>query len=98
MLSVLINKQGKLMPIKFECKCPVCLDVQSHATSINEAAGTMPAAGDVTICATCSALLEFDADLKPFKIDIKSLDQEAQDMIVMALLQLQQYAPPRVLH
>lgn len=86
------------MTVKFECKCPVCLDVLSHATAMNDGAGTMPAAGDVTICATCTALLEFDSDIKPFKIDIKSLEQETQDIIVMALMQIQSHSMPRVLH
>jgi len=58
----------------------------------------IPKQGDITICMTCTALLEFDKDISPATVDIKSLEPEVQDLIVAAIAHIQAGMSGRTLH
>lgn len=84
--------------VEFECVCPNCNERLTHATAINSDELIMPNAGDVTVCATCVTLLEFDEDIKPFKTDISSLEPEVQVIVEAAIDYLRAAQQKRTLH
>lgn len=84
--------------VEFECVCPNCLETLTHATTINSDVAIMPTAGDVTVCATCVSLLEFDENLKPFVCDIRTLEPEVQEIIEEAMSYLRTAKQKRTLH
>lgn len=84
--------------VKFNIVCPVCQEHLTRMTSITHETPDVPAEGDVTLCDTCLALLEFNADLTPHQINIKELDPEVQDIIVVVLAHLQKRNQSRRYH
>ena len=73
---------------EFEIQCPVCGDQLTHMTSVTGA--DIPKPGDVTICATCVTLLEFDDDLSPHPGNLEVLPQDEKDLVVAAIAHIQQ--------
>lgn len=69
-------------------QCPCCESTLDAATSVNCNASPRP--GDVTVCFYCAAPLEFTGDLGFEKIDIKTMEPEVQDLIVMLVAQISQ--------
>lgn len=51
--------------------CPVCLHLIDAATGIVEAA--LPKPGDLTVCAYCTSILEFDSELRPQHVSATAL-------------------------
>lgn len=84
--------------VEFEITCPVCQSHLTRATAFNVEDDVTPMEGDVTICATCTALLEFDADLKPHQINIKELEPEVQDIVAVMMIKLQAMIAARRYH
>lgn len=84
--------------VEFETVCPVCQEHLDRATAMNSEEPVMPSPGDVTLCATCVSLLEFDEDLKPHQINIKELEPEVQDIIAVMMVKLQAINAARRYH
>jgi len=81
------------------CNCPKCdmlLDGATDMSDPNNRLKFIP--GDVTLCLYCDALLEFDKDMMFKEINIKELEPEVQDVIVMMLIQAQTKREQRTLH
>ncbi len=84
------------MTIRLEpCQCPTCETLLDATTAMNADANTRPAAGDVTLCAYCGELCEFDSETRMHKINIKELEPEVQDVIAIMRVELEQYLPTR---
>lgn len=77
--------------------CPSCnieLDAAEGVTDPN----AIPKPGDVTVCFYCSTVLEYTEDMQLTAIDLMSLQPEVQDVIAMAILQIQIMRDSRTLH
>ena len=59
--------------------CPTCKTKLDAATNITE--DTAPAAGDITVCAYCTSLLEFKDDGTLEAIQIETLQPDMQEII-----------------
>ena len=79
------------------CNCPKCDMLLDAATDLSDP-NNEPTPGDVTLCLYCDALLEFDEDMMLKEINIKELEPEVQDVIVMMLIQAQTIREQRTLH
>ncbi len=84
--------------MEFELVCPVCEEHLTHATALDNTAVAPPTVGDVTVCASCATLLELDEQLKPFKIDISTLEPEIQALVLDAQAFLKSRLGRRLLH
>lgn len=79
------------------CSCPKC-GVSLDAATDASGGDAEPRPGDVTICFYCQSVLEFTEEMEFEKINIKDLQPEVQDVIVMMLAQLQEAQDNRTLH
>jgi hypothetical protein len=73
------------MSVEFEMVCPVCQEHLTHATAINSKKPIIPEPGDVTVCAMCATLLEFDEEMRPHRGDINTLEPEVQAVVSDAI-------------
>jgi hypothetical protein len=77
------NKMTTRMP---KSNCPVCNTILDAATAVDGTPDVIPSVGDISLCASCTSVLEFDDNLALAVIDIKTLPQDTQDEIVHAVL------------
>lgn len=60
-----------------ECYCPVCTNFLDAATPCNNK-DDFPKEGDITICAYCAAILEFDVNIKPMLLTKQTMSKMSQ--------------------
>jgi len=75
------------------CECPTCKSILDAATQASEGGPGVPCPGDITICLYCQELLTFDGDLNLVKQNILDLEPHERDMVVQAVIQMQNMRP-----
>lgn len=84
--------------IKFEMVCPVCQERLTHATAINSAEPVIPEPDDVTVCAECATLIEFDEEMVPRRGDINTLEPDVKAVVSDAISFIRSRSKRRHLH
>jgi glutaredoxin len=93
-LGVNVTKGNKMTTTRMpKSNCPVCDTRLDAATTVDGTPDVIPKEGDISLCISCTSVLEFDDNLELQTIDIKTLPQNMQDEIVQAVLMFSSQSP-----